>query len=78
MTASVLTAIGLDDLIATTAEQYIDIAASWVSDPDRLARTRSRLRQQVEASRLCDGPSFTRDLESAYEAFHARHRPSRR
>jgi protein O-GlcNAc transferase len=72
MTASVLGAIGLTDLIASSPDQYIEIAAAWVVDPKRLAQTRAVVREQLRASRLCDGAAFTRDLESAYEAFYTR------
>jgi predicted O-linked N-acetylglucosamine transferase (SPINDLY family) len=67
MTASVLMMTGLTELIAERPEQYVEIASQLVADPQRLAHTRGELRDRVRASRLCDGPAFTRDLETAYE-----------
>jgi len=72
MTASVLTMMGLTELIAETSEQYIEAASRLVSDPNRLSRMRGELRQRMQASRLCDGPSFTRELEAAYETLWRR------
>ena len=68
LTASVLMTISLTDLIAETPEQYIEIASRWAGNVDELACCRTRLRDTMQGSRLCDGPSFTRDLESAYES----------
>ncbi len=76
-TASVLTTLGLTDLIAETPEQYIEIASRWTANLNELARCRARLRTTIQGSRLCDGPSFTRDLESAYESlWNGRHADS--
>ena len=74
MTASVLSSLGLSDLIAESPTQYIEIAARWVGDLPRLARWRAESRQWLRNSRLLDGPAFTRDLEDAYEALWARRR----
>ena len=41
--ASVLTAIGLERLIAATADQYIAIATGLARDPDGLASLRAGL-----------------------------------
>jgi protein O-GlcNAc transferase len=66
MVASVLTHLGLPDLIADTPEQYIEKAAQLAQDIDRLAKLRSELREKVKNSPLCDGKGFTRSLEEAY------------
>jgi predicted O-linked N-acetylglucosamine transferase (SPINDLY family) len=66
LTASVLTMMGLDELIAESPQQYIEAARRLIGDPGRLAELRPWLRERMLASRLCDGPSFTRDLELAY------------
>ena len=41
MAASALTALGLTELIARSPEEYVDVAARWVGDVDRLARLRT-------------------------------------
>jgi protein O-GlcNAc transferase len=72
MTASVLSSLGLTDLIAESPEQYIEIAVRWVGDPPRLADWRGESRERLRSSRLFDGPAFTRDLEDAYVKLWAR------
>jgi protein O-GlcNAc transferase len=64
--------MGLTELITETHEQYIEAASRLVSDPIRLSQLRVNLRERMRASRLCDGPSFTRDLEAAYETLWRR------
>ncbi len=66
-TASVLTSLGLTDLIAETSEQYVETAVRWVGDLGRLARWRGEARELIRRSRLCDGRSFTRDIELKYQ-----------
>ncbi len=64
--ASVLTCLGLENLIARDIEQYIQIAASLASAPGRLRALRNGLRERVLNSALCDGPRYTRHLETEY------------
>lgn len=59
--ASLLTRLGLDELIADTVDGYIDIAATL--DPER---QRHGLRQRMADSTLCDAETMTRDVEAAY------------
>jgi predicted O-linked N-acetylglucosamine transferase (SPINDLY family) len=66
--ASLLGALGLDELVARTPEDYVDIAARLAGDRARLAALRSRLRARMAASPLMDEQGFVRDLESAYRA----------
>jgi len=66
MVASVLTQIGLTDLIAETPEQYQELAVQLAQDLDRLAKLRGQLREQMRNSPLCDCKGFTRSLEAAY------------
>jgi protein O-GlcNAc transferase len=72
MVASVLASAGLDDWIGRSPDEYVAIAARLAADVPRLAEIRRGLRPRVAASALCDGPSFTRDLESAYRAMWQR------
>jgi predicted O-linked N-acetylglucosamine transferase (SPINDLY family) len=66
MVASVLTKVGLPDLIARSPEQYTATATLLVGDPDRLVDLRSHLRERMVGSPLCNGKTFTRRLEEAY------------
>ena len=64
--ASLLHAVGLDELVAATAEEYLDTAAALAQDRGRLAALRSGMRERMAASPLMDAERFTRDLERAY------------
>jgi predicted O-linked N-acetylglucosamine transferase (SPINDLY family) len=72
MVASVLTQVGLQDWIADTPAQYVELAVKWSKDLNRLANLRSQLRARMQASPLCDGKGFTRTLEEAYRAMWER------
>jgi predicted O-linked N-acetylglucosamine transferase (SPINDLY family) len=63
---SILSNVGLHDLIARSTEEYIQIASSLAADVNRLQQLRSGLRDRMLASPLCDAPRFARNLESAY------------
>ena len=69
--ASLLTGIGLTDLIANSAEEYVEIAVELASTPARLDELRRSLRPRMAASPLCDGPTFARKMESAFRTMWA-------
>ncbi|SMF42698.1 Predicted O-linked N-acetylglucosamine transferase, SPINDLY family [Azospirillum oryzae] len=64
--ASLMTAIGLPELVAATPDRYAAIAAELAGDLTRLMRLRMGMRERVRASALCDEPRFMRNLETAY------------
>ena len=66
MGASILSTVGLGEYVADNEEDYIAKATTLASDLTHLAELRIQLRAQLLNSPLCDGPGFTRDLESAY------------
>jgi predicted O-linked N-acetylglucosamine transferase (SPINDLY family) len=68
MGASVLSAVGLPELIAETREQYVQKTLALVRDLDRLESLRRSLRAQMASSPLCDAERFTRHLETALRA----------
>ncbi|CAO3439078.1 O-linked N-acetylglucosamine transferase, SPINDLY family protein [Azospirillum doebereinerae] len=61
--ASLLTAAGRPDLIATDADDVVRKAVALVADPARLAAGRQALRPHLQASRLCDAAAFARAFE---------------
>ena len=61
-----LTAAGLTGLVAEDASGYLDRAEGLAADLDRLSSLRSKLRERMAASPLCDAAGFTRTLEAAY------------
>lgn len=64
--ASLLTRLGLTDLIARDMEGYVRIAAELAGDRDRLADLRRTARQRMAASPLMDPTAFARTVEAAY------------
>ena len=63
--ASLLTAAGLEDWIATSGEDYVDKAIALAGNLVKLAALRAGLRAQVLASPLFDAPRFAHNLEEA-------------
>jgi len=66
--ASILSAIGLDDWIAPSVDDFVELAVARASDPQALRALRPVLRQRLRESPLTDLPRFARDLESAYRS----------
>lgn len=66
MSASLLTQVGLSELIAQTEDEYVDCAVRLAGDFARLQRLRGDLRDVMRLSPLCDGPGYTRALEASY------------
>jgi predicted O-linked N-acetylglucosamine transferase (SPINDLY family) len=64
--ASLLTGIGMDELVASSREEYLGIAARLAGDVERLALLRKQLRQRVAQSPICDARGFARDMEEAF------------
>jgi len=58
MSASMLQAVGLDDLIARDEAEFGRIAAGLAGDAARRAQLRLGLRSRMAASPLCDGPGL--------------------
>jgi protein O-GlcNAc transferase len=71
--ASLLNAIGLRELIAQTAEEYEKRAIELAEDPAKLAAIKSKLAQNRLSTPLFDTETFTRHIESAYEAMYRRY-----
>ena len=63
---SILSNLGLPDLIAHTPEQYVEIAARWAADFAGLAELRVGLRERMLASVVMDGKQYAADIEAAF------------
>lgn len=63
---SLLSNLGLAELVATDVDQYLAIAARLAGDPARLAELRGTLRPRMQSSALMDEPRFARHVEAAY------------
>jgi predicted O-linked N-acetylglucosamine transferase (SPINDLY family) len=71
--ASLLTAIGLPELITSSAAQYEALAVELATDPLRLAAMRKKLALNRPTAPLFDTPRFTRDLEQGYVLVYERY-----
>jgi predicted O-linked N-acetylglucosamine transferase (SPINDLY family) len=68
---SILSNVGISELIARDSEQYVQIATRLAGDLPRLSALRAGLRDRVLASPLMNAPAFARDVESAYRRMWA-------
>ena len=66
VSASLLQAIGLPELIAGSLQEYEDIAVALSADRARLEGLKARLARNRGALPLFDTPRFVRNLERAY------------
>jgi protein O-GlcNAc transferase len=70
-TLGFLRALGMPELAADSADDYLRIALSLAADVPRLVAWRKTLRPRMASSPLCDGAGFTRNLEAAYRTMWA-------
>lgn len=64
--ATILTAAGFPDGIASDFDGYVARAADLAGRRDQLTILRPRLREMLLGSGLCDSPAFARTIEKAY------------
>ncbi|MEA1652574.1 tetratricopeptide repeat protein [Nitrospirillum sp. BR 11164] len=57
-----LSVLGLTSLMATTVEEYVDVAVRLATSPEEVADLRQRLRPAMAASPLCDAGAFADDF----------------
>ena len=63
---SILTNVGLPELIARDEAEYVRIAAELAGDLSRLGQLRATLRDRMQQSPLMDAPRFARNIEAVY------------
>ena len=63
---SILANLGLQHLVATDADELVEIAAKFTGDLPALAELRGELRGRMQASPLMDATRFARNVEVAY------------
>jgi len=64
--ASLLAAVGMEELLAADAQEYVRLSVSLAGNTSHLCELRLQLRDKVRSSSLTDHAAFTRHLESAY------------
>lgn len=68
---SMLKHLGLDELVAGDADDFVRIAVSLATDHKRLSSLRHGLRSQLRGSSLLDGPQFSTGFADVIEALAA-------
>ena len=71
--ASLLTALGLPELIAERPEQFESMAVELATEPAKLAAIKAKLAQNRLTTPLFDTELYTKHLEGAYAAMYQRH-----
>jgi predicted O-linked N-acetylglucosamine transferase (SPINDLY family) len=71
--ASLLHAVGLEDLVTHTLETYEALALRLANHPNELAAVKARLASRRDTAPLFDTAGYTRHLESAYLAMWEKH-----
>ncbi|MDR2690097.1 MAG: tetratricopeptide repeat protein [Azoarcus sp.] len=66
MGRAILQNVGLHELIADSADAYVDIAVNLAHDRERLGALRAGLRERMLASPLLDAPRMAKGLEAAF------------
>ena len=72
VSASLLTAIGLPELITNSQKEYEELAISLANSPKRLTAIRNSLFLNLKSKPLFDTIQFTKDLEKIYAKIHTR------
>ncbi len=67
MGVSILSNVGLPELIANNVEEYVSIVVGLAMDKKRLKGIRHDLRKKFASSPAMDQKSFARDMEEAYK-----------
>jgi predicted O-linked N-acetylglucosamine transferase (SPINDLY family) len=67
MVSSVLRTLGLTDWIAHSTDEYLSLAQKKAASLEELISLRSRLREAISTSDLCNGEKFTRNVENLYK-----------
>ena len=73
VSSSLVAAAGLPELMATSREEYFDLALRLAMHPEELGKIRQRLAQNRLMCPLFDTERFTRDLERMFETMWRNH-----
>ncbi len=67
MSSSILTAIGLSELVVHSIEEYESLAIDLAHNPAKLQTIRQKLAENLTTEPLFDTPRFAGNLEKAYK-----------
>jgi protein O-GlcNAc transferase len=71
--ATVLTAMGMPDLVTGSIDEYQRLAFKLATQPDALAEVRARLAANRDTAPLFDATRLTRQLEDGYQLMWQNH-----
>jgi len=71
--SSILSSVGLPELITSSQKEYEALAIDLASNPKKLKVIKDKLVKNLSSAPLYDTPLFTRHLESAYKTMYDRH-----
>ncbi len=66
VSASLISQVGLDECVANSQDEYVEIAVKLSGDLEHLENLRKNLRETMLSSPLCDAKTHTMGVESAY------------
>ena len=66
--AGILTALGREEWIAYSEQEYVDKAVALATDKEKLTTIRSSLRKEMETSPIMDHKDFVIKLEQTYQS----------
>lgn len=69
----ILRQVGLEQLVATTPDEYVRIAADLARSPQKLQELRNEMRDRLRAAPIMNAAALTKNLESAYRDMFARY-----
>jgi len=72
VSASILTAVGLGELVCAGPDEYVETAVKLAHDRERLAGLRAGMRERMAASALGNPARFTQQLEQTYRTLWRR------
>lgn len=64
--SAILLRLGLENLVARSADEYVAIAVELAANPRQFNPLREELRAKLFASEICDVGSYTSELERTY------------
>ncbi len=73
VSVSILHYLGLDELVANSAQQYVELAVQLANDKSQLQNYHATLRDRLKQSCLMDGKSYAKDVEHAYREMWTRY-----
>lgn len=74
VSASVLSAIDMPELIATTLDEYKNLAIKLATDKKKLKEIKNKLQTNKKTTPLFDSERFTKNLEKAYKKVYQRNK----